>query len=517
MSYLIGGGSLEGVTFDDDKHQIIHNDSNLSYFSSSLSSSTTSSLDLNSSTITLRRLGLDSDQFSHSLLELHGERSWQELDASRNQMTTIPPIIERFTALTYLNLSCNHISVIPDAMYQLTRLQYLVLSENQITVIPEEMPHFLSDLQVLHLDDNRLTELPDTIGQWRKLRELRLGSEFGGNLIQQLPPTLSSMRSLVELDVSFNQIRVLSPTTFQQLKRLRYLNLSHNQISELPQEYMFESCQQLSTLDLSDNLLTGLSLINARDITRLMTHERLELLNLSDNQLTSIPTELLDQAHSQVIIKGNPLAEYHHQESSTQASVRAQVQTGTSFSEFEPLQENTQPDEPAVVSIPPASTTAESIPAEHTSAENNTTYLVHSLRELAIRTAISAYGQEALSQLPPHVISEIQSALQICPQCQLPFIHEWVSTTQLKTYRGYPSVVRQVRFCKTQCWLDYRELVNQQALASSSNVNYPRQRALDYVAEHPQTRDSNSFDWIMAAVIASTEQEQQTDLLANVI
>lgn len=289
---------------------IRYNDSGLSYLSSPLASYQEDSFK-----ITLRRLGIDEEQFSQNLLELlHGNnnRHWQELDASRNQMSTIPPTIQRFTSLTHLNLSCNHISIIPEAICQLTRMQYLVLSENQITAIPNDLPHFLPHLLILCSDDNRLTELPDTIGQWQHIRELRLGSEFGGNLIQQLPSSLLSIHSLVELDVSFNQIRALSSFTFQYMNKLRYINLSHNQLTELPQDgYTFQSCRQLSTLDLSDNFITELTLINARDLTGLMAHGVLELLNLSDNRLRTIPTEILDQIRTQVVIMGNPLVEYH--------------------------------------------------------------------------------------------------------------------------------------------------------------------------------------------------------------
>jgi Leucine-rich repeat (LRR) protein len=536
FSYLKDGKTLEGVTAASIN--FIINESNFSY-SSELSLSACSSLNDSQEQhqLIFRRLGISSQDFARHILKfINDHHIWFTLDASRNQITSIPSTLQCFANLTRLNLSCNNISVIPKAILGLDKLQQLYLSENQIDYIPEAMPICLTELIVLNLDSNRIKVLPESIGQWKKLREFRLGSEYGGNLIEIIPDSVSDMQALVELDLSFNDLQTTG--TFQGLQKLKYLNLSHNCIKYMP---MLTDCSQLTTLDLSDNLLQTIPYATANCLLRLMLNYQLQLLNLSDNRLDIIPTELLDQTRTQIIIQGNPLTSYRQeiaedveeeqddnadeepqdinlQQNNTQLNhtVRSIMHTAIPMMDYHRHIEE-------IFSMEEENAGTHNIQTEEDNDlkedGNQASYLLHSLREIALRAIVLEGDQLLLSEMPEHLAEDIQENLRLCFQCHSPFLHEWVSTAQLRTYQAHRSVARQIRFCGTVCWLVYREMLQQEALATQSEVHLRQQQedALAYIAQHRNVLEPDSFEWIMAASLAATAQEEHADLLANVV
>lgn len=458
LTYLIGGQCLKGVEY-------VPNDP-ISSISSSLSDDLCTEVEpsLTGTSKNLKRLGLSSSEFSSQLLQANDQTTVLDLDASRNEITVLPSPLQLFTSLTRLVLSDNTISIIPPEIYQyLVQLEILILSGNQIETIPEDMPSYLPRLLSLYLDGNLIRYLPDTIGDWKQLREFRLGSFYGGNQIRELPETLADMFSLVDLDVSFNQLENIFPDTFRNLPNINCINLSHNQLTTLPDIPLFGACHRLATIDLSDNLIRSLPPTVSTDMLRL---KRLELLNLSHNQLKILPAELLDQSQFQVIIKGNPM-----------------------------IDQTTRDDmmhEPDVANAP---------------------FLLHSLREISLRSIALLSSTEVMLRIPEHISSDLNKQ-QTCPSCAQPYIREWISTAQLKSYRGHPSVVRKVRFCGTKCWQDYREILQEEAIRIQElDPRQQQQDALDFINQH--TMEPGSIDWIMAAVSAASVQEERIDILAN--
>ncbi|KAI8640451.1 hypothetical protein BD408DRAFT_419740 [Parasitella parasitica] len=531
FSYLEGGKSLEGVAASS--MEILHNESSFSYSSES-SLSTYSSIVNDSQEqhqFILRRLGISSQGLAQHILKAKNDHQplWltTTLDASRNQIISIPSAVEQFTNLALLNLSCNNISVIPEAILDLHQLQQLYLSENKIDAIPEAMPMCMMELRVLNLDGNRIKMLPESIGHWKKLREFRLGSEYGGNRIKLLPNAVSEMQALVELDLSFNSLQNIG--MLQGLHKLKYLDLSHNRLKYLP---LVEDCSQLATLDVSDNLIRTIPYTAANNVLQLMLHCELQLLNLSNNRLDVIPTELLDQVQTQVIILGNPLASYQQQDSlleedadeqssqdplsqdnnNTHRIVRDLMQTAMPITDY-------HQSDAAIFPMGDQGPSMHDTYTEQIEEQvHEPSYLLHSLREIALRAVASRDTQLLLSEVPEHLALDIRENLRLCPQCHSPFLHEWVSTAQLKTYQGHRSVARQVRFCSTTCWTFYRDTLQQEALAAQSEVHLRQQQedALAYMAQHRNVLEPGSFEWVMAASLAATAQDEQADLLANV-
>ncbi|KAL9538278.1 hypothetical protein MBANPS3_011062 [Mucor bainieri] len=523
FTYLEGGKTLDGVSALPSL-DTIHHGSSFSYSSDSSSSACSSMSDQSQQKqLILRRLGLSSEDFAQRLSTSPNEhlRHMAMLDASRNQIAAIhPSLLSCFTHLTQLNLSCNHLSVIPDAILGLDQLQQLYLSENQIEAMPEAMPFCLTELMVLNLDGNRINVLPDSIGHWKKLREFRLGSEYGGNLIEELPASVSDMQALVELDLSFNDVQHVG--TLQGLQKLKYLNLSHNRIKHLP--ILAEDCAQLSTLDVSDNLIRTIPHAVAHSVVRLMRRGRLQVLNLSNNRLELMPTEMLDQTQTQVIIQGNPFTSLPFQQqdfiqhdmeeedeggddqtiirqNGSHTTARDMIQTAIPMMDYR-LHQNDQHETLLLEEQDPGAHADLAEQDNHSSVyrgQGQPIYLVHSLREIALRLVVSKGDQLLLSDVPEHLAEDIRENLQACPHCRSPFIHEWVSTALML------------------CWLSYKDMLQQQALAAQSEVHITQQRqdALTFIAQHGHVLEPGSFEWVMAASLAATAQEEQADLLAN--
>jgi Leucine-rich repeat (LRR) protein len=508
-----------------------------------------------------RRLGLASQDLERHLNQIDERRSQlvDELDASRNHISVLPSALIRFTNLTNLILSSNNLTVIPYEIYSnATQLRSLVLSENEISVIPDDMPHFLTELITLKLDDNRIEALPHTIHHMEKLRNLQLGSDYGGNFLASLPGTISSLTVLKELNVSYNRIQELPDTLFEENIWLEYINLSHNQLVHLPTA-LLRRLDNLKTLDLSYNHISTISTTTLDDMLRLTT-SKLEFIDISNNRLFILPAELLDQNRAQVIVRGNPFNQSlggHHpmdQDGSYHQVVRNMTRTVVSVSEYassslvtrsDTAHQSTAQEDTGVIdrTLSEAAnslrvfenrlqghlsgTIAEQEDEEEIEDDapildtdlvniliNNPSPapLFLSLREIAYRLLISSMTDISslpTDSIPEHITTDILNSLvQKCPACHGPYVHEWVSTVQLKN----ESAVRKVRFCRTECWKEYKRNIEER-IKYYQESREARQEIIESIRQTPL--EENTFDWIMAAVNAANEQEEERDLMAN--
>ncbi|OAC98396.1 hypothetical protein MUCCIDRAFT_121844, partial [Mucor lusitanicus CBS 277.49] len=195
-----------------------------------------------------------------------------ELDISRNKLTRLPSQIGQLEHLRILNATSNQLTEIPKELLALKDLQVLTLSQNQIKEIPEDMPRLLPRLVTFRIAANAITSLPSRLDFWIHMRHLQLGSVYGGNRLVELPDSITEMPALEELDVSYNQLRMLPHDL--ELQTLHVLNVCSNQLDFVPKS--IARCYQLKSLNLSKNHLTSLpaDLVNLR---------KLELLDISEN------------------------------------------------------------------------------------------------------------------------------------------------------------------------------------------------------------------------------------------
>ena len=94
------------------------------------------------------------------------EKSLRVLDASHNEIGTVPPAIRNYRNLVHLNVSNNNLKLLPIELFKLNSLQFLNASFNQIAHVPSfnmspTGGFAKSQLQSIDLSDNLLNKLPE--------------------------------------------------------------------------------------------------------------------------------------------------------------------------------------------------------------------------------------------------------------------------------------------------------------------------------------------------------------------
>ncbi|KAF4697419.1 Leucine-rich repeat-containing protein 40 [Perkinsus olseni] len=248
--------------------------------------------------------------------KVHTLRLSYNLLRSASETLLLPP------SLVTLLLDNNKVDAVPGAVLALDKLKTLDLSNNDISRIPNELGR-LASLTRVALDGNPVRNVPMAVlrrgsaGILKLLRE-RLGPDDDGN-----------ERGAMLLD-----IRNAVPPEVEQAEALVLLNMSHNRIARLgelksretlvaavdgqkrPKEYRDAevSLPQLLSFDASCNRdLTGVpkgllkGSVKLREIRanncRIASwdflpdldrpHDKLEVLDLSDNRITVIPDNLV--------------------------------------------------------------------------------------------------------------------------------------------------------------------------------------------------------------------------------
>ncbi|VDN56858.1 unnamed protein product [Dracunculus medinensis] len=151
--------------------------------------------------------------------------------------------------VVFADLSDNRFSELPSCICELSSLETLRVRHASLRSLPTTV-QFLESLAYLDLCGNQLTSLPIELFSI-PLQVLLLS----GNRLESIPREIRQLSaSLNELDVSCNRLKRI-PADFALLKYLRVLNLRDNQLTQLPSEL---SQLQLRVLDVSENELTEL-------------------------------------------------------------------------------------------------------------------------------------------------------------------------------------------------------------------------------------------------------------------
>lgn len=154
-----------------------------------------------------------------------------------------------------------------------------------------------TDLETLVLADNGLAEVSARIGGLRRLRMLDLGH----NQLTDVPRELGEVEGLRDfLYLHDNRLSSL-PGSLARMKALRYLNISENAFDTIPECV----CGMAGLMELraSDNQIESLP----DSIVRLA---RLRELHLRNNKLTRLPDAIGALMElRQIDLRGNPLRE----------------------------------------------------------------------------------------------------------------------------------------------------------------------------------------------------------------
>ncbi|EDV95726.1 leucine-rich repeat-containing protein 15 [Drosophila grimshawi] len=218
----------------------------------------------------LNKLQLTGNRLSELHKDIFKDNEYLEsVTLESNLLTYVQPeVFNRMRRIKEVNLSNNKlIRIHPDTFTEAASLESLLLAFNSLDVFQLTNKNIVHQL---HLDHNHLTNL--TINATRFVRAnynniseiymhqaLQLETlELRGNRLTSIA-NITNLTSLLHLDISYNPIKPLSVSTFDQLKRLRNLYIRSNGIRAL-QFGMFSKQKYLEILDLSFNNLTSLNL-----------------------------------------------------------------------------------------------------------------------------------------------------------------------------------------------------------------------------------------------------------------
>lgn len=236
----------------------------------------------------LKRLAVTThnSEWSAMTMELNeqafvGLNELTELNLSYNNIWSTK--IETFCplySLKTLNLTNNHLQNIKTIGFSESLLEQN-LSVRSCNLVIETLDLSCNDLIVV--TDNSLSKL-------RSLSKLLLQN----NAISTLEDdAFEGLLSLQVLNVSSNFMNTIPPDLFSDAKFLKEINVSNNTINNLPPG-LFEGLEQLQTLDLSYNKLTS-QWINKGTFIGLL---RMVILNLSYNRLTKIDRYMFQDLYS---------------------------------------------------------------------------------------------------------------------------------------------------------------------------------------------------------------------------
>ncbi|XP_063529107.1 leucine-rich repeat and calponin homology domain-containing protein isoform X1 [Cydia strobilella] len=175
----------------------------------------------------------------------------------------------------------------------------LKLSGRKLREFPKPVKFDLSDTVVADLSKNRFCEVPEEVTTYIFLEKLLLSQ----NILRNLPDAVGGLQSLTFLDLSSNQLTELPreicqmplqvllvpdnllttlPKEIGKMTTLAELVASNNRLTQVPMT--LGDCAGLRALDLSNNQLGLLPLQ--------VTYLRLEHLDVSCNCISSLPLEL---------------------------------------------------------------------------------------------------------------------------------------------------------------------------------------------------------------------------------
>lgn len=159
---------------------------------------------------------------------------------------------------------------------ELNGIRRLNLSEN-LTEFPLEILSLADSLEILDLSNNQLSTLPEELLQLPNLKAIFASN----NRFETLPEVLGRCQNLDMIGFKANQISRVPENSLP--PKLRWLILTENQITELPQSLGERT--RLQKLALAGNRLTELP-ANLHQLVNL------ELLRISANQLAECPEQI---------------------------------------------------------------------------------------------------------------------------------------------------------------------------------------------------------------------------------
>uniref|UniRef100_A0A8C5L729 Leucine-rich repeat-containing G-protein coupled receptor 4 n=1 Tax=Jaculus jaculus TaxID=51337 RepID=A0A8C5L729_JACJA len=204
----------------------------------------------------------------------------ETLDLNYNNLEEFPDAIKALPSLKELGFHSNSISVIPDGAFSGNPLLRTIhLYDNPLSFVGNSAFHNLSDLLSLVIRGASMVQWFPNLTGTVHLESLTLT----GTKISSIPDNLcQNQKMLRTLDLSYNNLRDLP--SFNGCHALEEISLQRNQIYQI-KENTFQGLVSLRILDLSRNLIRDIHSGAFAELTSVTN------LDLSFNELKSLPTE----------------------------------------------------------------------------------------------------------------------------------------------------------------------------------------------------------------------------------
>ncbi|CAJ2668936.1 unnamed protein product [Trifolium pratense] len=213
----------------------------------------------------------------------------QVLGLKSCNLVEIPAFIKDLGDLGYLLLSNNNITYLPNWLRRKASLQILIVSHNSL--IGEISPSICNLKSLVHLDlsfNNLSGNIPSCLGNFsQSLDTLMLK---GNKLSGLIPQTYMIGNSLLQIDLSNNNLQGQLPRALVTCRRLEYFDVSHNNINDsFP--FWLGDLPELKVLGLSNNEFHG----DIRCSGKIKcTFPKLHIIDLSHNEFSgNFPSEMI--------------------------------------------------------------------------------------------------------------------------------------------------------------------------------------------------------------------------------
>ncbi|CAH1126142.1 unnamed protein product [Ceutorhynchus assimilis] len=245
----------------------------------------------------LRVLNLRENGLSYLPREVFADTQLEFLDIGYNSFSIVPreSLSDVGMTLMHLSLQSNvleHIDVtsFPDTPY----LNYLDISKNKLTILPDNVFTQLSLLQYLDLGFNPLrANFKELFHYAQNLRHLSL-ADTGIISTPNFP-----LPDLVHLNLSYNNLLNINKNSFEELSKLKFLDLSHCNLNHVP-SHLWIYLNSLKELDLSFNPIKEISVDSFHGLKSLQILNIQHLKRLSKFESKAfIQLRILSEIHMQ--------------------------------------------------------------------------------------------------------------------------------------------------------------------------------------------------------------------------
>ncbi|XP_066598981.1 insulin-like growth factor-binding protein complex acid labile subunit [Prorops nasuta] len=218
---------------------------------------------------------LDSDGFKYNPMLQHLSMAGNAI--SEMEPGSLPPLVK------HLHVGRNQLKSLNRTLRDLNQLEWLLINSNELTSLDGELPSSGHNLKMLYAVDNKLTHLPVEFRYLHRLENLFLQH----NEIRSLDGTLQKARRLKFLELSHNQLQELKAEDFIEAEMLEDLELGHNSLKSLGDikgdgtggNSALYPLRSLKCLNLTHNELREFSFASLRGL------RELRLLDLSNNKI----------------------------------------------------------------------------------------------------------------------------------------------------------------------------------------------------------------------------------------